>query len=258
MSLASTFERLIPVLGEPEFNSALLESLQSLAGVAYCTLFDFVGFHSAPRTLMADGDCISNDARSYLDGLYSSKLFERDPLYRLAKFKRGTLAPVVYRIGRNDVDTLYRKELYERMELHEKAAILIPGKLSYYCLNMYRLQKGGDYEIETFRKLQDVAPMLSSLVQKHAELLELGSPVFDLDSVTVRLRRLCHSLLTPREIEVCARIVCGYSSEAIALDLGVSVNTVFTHRRRAYESLGIGTQNQLFAIFYENRYPFAN
>ena len=255
---APPFDRLIPALGEPQFGAAFVEMLRSLAGVAFCTLFDFAGFRSAPQTLLADGDSLSSEARSYLDTIYSSKLFERDPLYRLAKHKRAKLPPVVYRISRNDLDPLYRKEVFERADILEKAAILIAGKKSFYCLNMYRMQEGGDYEAETFRKIQNAAPILSSLVQKHAELLDLGSPVFNLETVTARLSRICHNRLTAREIEVCARIVCGYSSEAIALDLNVSVNTVYTHRRHAYENLGIGTQNQLFAIFFENRPPRVN
>lgn len=257
MTFAPAFDRLIPALGEPEFGTLFVEMLQSLAGVAYCTLFDFAKFRSHPRTVLADGDSLSSDARSYLDALYSSTLFERDPLYRLAKFKRGAVAPVVYHIRRNDLDPLYREKVFERANFLEKAAILIRGKRSFYCLNMYRMQKGGGYETATFRRIQNAAPFLSSLVQKHAELLELGSPVFDLDTVTARLHRVCQHRLTAREIEVCARIVCGYSSTAIALDLDVSVNTVYTHRRHAYERLGIGTQNQLFAIVYQNRLPAA-
>ena len=54
--------------------------------------------------------------------------------------------------------------------------------------------------------------------------------------------------LTPRERDVCQRIVMGFNSEAIACELGVSLNTVLTYRRRAYERLGISAQNELFAI----------
>ncbi len=48
-----------------------------------------------------------------------------------------------------------------------------------------------------------------------------------------------------RETEVCAAIVQGMTSEAIALKLGISVNTVLTYRKRAYMRLGISCQNEL-------------
>ncbi len=47
---------------------------------------------------------------------------------------------------------------------------------------------------------------------------------------------------------VLARIVCGMTSEGIALDLGIGVNSVLTYRKRAYAKLRIGSQNALFAL----------
>ena len=40
------------------------------------------------------------------------------------------------------------------------------------------------------------------------------------------------------------------SSEAIALTLGISVNTVLTYRKRAYTRLGICSQNELVRFIY--------
>jgi DNA-binding CsgD family transcriptional regulator len=54
--------------------------------------------------------------------------------------------------------------------------------------------------------------------------------------------------LTGREKEVCLRILSGYSSEAISADLGVSIHSTLTYRRRAYDKLSISSQNELFAI----------
>jgi DNA-binding CsgD family transcriptional regulator len=56
--------------------------------------------------------------------------------------------------------------------------------------------------------------------------------------------------LSPREAEVCAHIVLGYSTLAIGLNLGVSVNTVATHRKRAYLKLGVCSQNVLFERYF--------
>ena len=53
------------------------------------------------------------------------------------------------------------------------------------------------------------------------------------------------SQLTAREADVCARIILGLSTTAIALELGGTKNTI---RRRAYERLGICSQNELFEL----------
>ncbi len=52
-----------------------------------------------------------------------------------------------------------------------------------------------------------------------------------------RLARELWETLTPREQQVCERIVSGSSNKAIAADLGISVRTVETHRARIMEKL---------------------
>jgi len=54
--------------------------------------------------------------------------------------------------------------------------------------------------------------------------------------------------LTEREASVCSGIVLGMTSEGIALDLGISVNTVRTYRKRAYARLKISSENELIKL----------
>jgi len=58
--------------------------------------------------------------------------------------------------------------------------------------------------------------------------------------------------LTQREADVCAAIALGYTTLGIGLNLGISVNTVATHRKRAYAKLGISCQNELFARYFDS------
>ena len=60
--------------------------------------------------------------------------------------------------------------------------------------------------------------------------------------------RLLEPNMPKRETEVCAAITLGMTSEAIALNLGISVNTVLTYRKRAYARLGISCQNELLRL----------
>ena len=65
--------------------------------------------------------------------------------------------------------------------------------------------------------------------------------------LTRRLRQVMPHL-TRRELDVCVGIMQGKSSEAIALALGISVNTVLTYRKRAYARLGISSHNELMRL----------
>ena len=54
--------------------------------------------------------------------------------------------------------------------------------------------------------------------------------------------------LTPRELDVCARLLVGMTQDGIASDLSLSVPTVKTYRNRAFSRLGIHFRNELFAL----------
>jgi DNA-binding CsgD family transcriptional regulator len=58
--------------------------------------------------------------------------------------------------------------------------------------------------------------------------------------------------LTPREAEVCASIVLGSKVTGTSSKLNISTHTVATHRKRAYSKLGIGSQNELFARYFDS------
>ena len=57
---------------------------------------------------------------------------------------------------------------------------------------------------------------------------------------------LIFGCLTQRERAVCARTMVGMTAEAIALELGISITSVLTYRRRAYERYRITHSNQFF------------
>ena len=113
----------------------------------------------------------------------------------------------------------------------------------------------------TTAALDDVANQLSNWSYLHLSFMETEPTQTELEvmmhvELTGRnrvqiLRRALAARalpLTDREQDVCARIVAGYSSEAIALDLGLAASSVATYRKRAYAKLGICSQHDLFAL----------
>ncbi|MEH6632695.1 MAG: helix-turn-helix transcriptional regulator [Halopseudomonas aestusnigri] len=59
------------------------------------------------------------------------------------------------------------------------------------------------------------------------------------------------SVLSNREREVIGLILKGHSSESIGLILGISITTVKTHRKTAYQKLKISTQAELMSLYLE-------
>jgi DNA-binding CsgD family transcriptional regulator len=92
-----------------------------------------------------------------------------------------------------------------------------------------------------------VAPLVSAAVARHCQAdAASADPAVKLEALFASREPLAS--LTAREKEVCLRILSGYSSETIAADLGIGLNSAFTYRKRAYQKLGIASQNELFGI----------
>ena len=58
--------------------------------------------------------------------------------------------------------------------------------------------------------------------------------------------------LTAREIEVVRLSLSGFSTRAIAERLAISFETVRAHKKHVYAKLGVSSQSELFALFYEH------
>ena len=54
--------------------------------------------------------------------------------------------------------------------------------------------------------------------------------------------------LTPREEQIVVLTACGLDSPALARELGVSDNTVRTHKRNAYKKLGAHSKQDVLAM----------
>jgi DNA-binding CsgD family transcriptional regulator len=67
------------------------------------------------------------------------------------------------------------------------------------------------------------------------------------DTLDGALRHLATGALSRREFETLRLVAEGLSAEAIAARLGVGRETVKTHKKRAYQKLGIGSRTDLFA-----------
>ncbi|TKW76868.1 MAG: hypothetical protein DI543_18695, partial [Bradyrhizobium icense] len=99
------------------------------------------------------------------------------------------------------------------------------------------------------RATVNLVPVLLDQIEDYVRQFDRG----EMRDPLLRLKALFASAapfaaLTGREKEVCLRILSGFSSEAIAAELGISLHSALTYRKRAYEKLGISAQNELFGM----------
>lgn len=152
----------------------------------------------------------------------------------------------------------HREAIYLRHGVLERlSAVRREGDGSVFAVNLYHhIHQGsfGDGELQAFAA---AAPLLLASVQRHLELKQADSSEGVSGGVPpgplrTALRARCEAL-TERELDVCERLLRGWTYDGIAADLGLTTATVKTYRARAFERLGLHFKSELFAAFLPRR-----
>lgn len=238
---------LVESLGGAAFDRALADLLTAAAGFQQVIVF------AVPRE--GEARCLYGWHRSApglaaaLSQRYVEGRFDRlDPTLRT--LRRITGQPRKLRLLRRDDidDDAYRRHFFDRPDLDRKVSILNEDSAEGLYLNVYKRAGDADFSDREVGNLAGLAGLVCKSILRHRALARNHAPTPPDPETLRRLLSAQAPTLSAREAEVCARIVAGYSSEAIALDLRVTGNSVATYRKRAYAKLGISSQHELFAL----------
>jgi DNA-binding NarL/FixJ family response regulator len=120
--------------------------------------------------------------------------------------------------------------------------------VGHVALSVLHSVDRADFAEDAIANLEALASPLLSILGKHASALwqrrQLLESLSSLEAIE-RCVATAPSALPRREAQVCSLILYGRSSLGIALELGVSEETVMTYRKRVYHRLNIGTQREL-------------
>jgi DNA-binding CsgD family transcriptional regulator len=232
-------------IGRPEFAQSLIATLRRVAGVGHCMVFSFAGERSA-RCLLDIGNI---PIGAELGAAYSDHFHladpNRDAIFREQAVGTSVVLPVFARRMYGD---RYRKIFFEDSGIVDKlAAAVWVGQTCFY-VNFYRTTSQGRFASDENERLRAVAPAVSAAVARHFQHEPVSQEDPDRTLEALFASGAPFARLTGREKAVCLRIVSGLSSEAISADLGISLHSTLTYRKRAYEKLDISSQNELFAI----------
>jgi DNA-binding CsgD family transcriptional regulator len=232
-------------IGRASFPQVLMNTLRRIAGVGHCMVFTFEGERSA-RCLLDIGNIPTGPN---LGSAYSEHFHFADP-NRDAIFEDRTNSTTIIlpTFARRMYSANYLKLFFEESAIIDKFATAIWVDRTCFYVNLYRTTSQGRFDLKQIANLTRIASTVGGAVARH---FQDGSPTDHdpfrrLEAVFSTSDRLIR--LTSREKEVCMRILSGFSSEAISAHLGISVHSTFTYRKRAYEKLGISSQNELFGL----------
>jgi DNA-binding CsgD family transcriptional regulator len=230
-------------IGRPDFPNVLIDTLRGQAGVGHCMVFALSRAGAAHCLLDAGNIPIGAD----LGAAYAGQFHESDP-NRDALFEgEGSARPIMLpSFAPRMYGARYRKIFFNDSNIVDKCATAIWTGDTCFYLNFYRITAQGRFGDAERARLQAIAPAIGASVARHFEQAATATPEQNLAALFATRAPL--SALTPREQEVCRHILLGLSSEAISHALGISLHSTLTYRKRAYERLGISSQNELFAI----------
>jgi len=237
--------RLIELCGTPRFEEALFEAARETATCEHVTAFAFTS-STEPRILVAANTSARPVARQ-VGRKYVRDYWTFDPARKAETAHAAKAGPFAIRILADDIECgPYRQDCYTAVGLNDRISLVGTRNGETLRLNFYKSLRNGRFEGEEISHIFGAAELLMSLLAKH----DAAMPVHG-DDEAARFRRRLQMFAKPlprRELEVCTLIAAGMSSEGIGLELGISLNTVLTHRKRAYARLGISSQNELLRL----------
>ncbi|MBL8271792.1 LuxR family transcriptional regulator [Steroidobacter sp.] len=250
--------RLARELGKREFEAELMALLNLVLPIDHCVVFTYSG--EQVGHLFTQGKMPAERAAALADD-YIKQYHSRDPLFSTLSGADAPGGEVPLDMSRA-YDQDYRTHFFDPNGLVDKMSAVGRVKEGSVLCNFYRMRGSGSYSADERERLHRILPLLTALIAAHYRLarntVTTASGRKDPRSVT---RSLVHTIigkrlapfdrLTQRECEVCERIILGYTSVGIALDLHIGESSVLTYRKRAYEKLGIATLNELFALCIE-------
>ena len=227
-------------IGRPDFPEVLIETLRRQADVGHCMVFALSRAGAAHCLLDAGNIPIGAE----LGAAYAGQFHESDP-NRDAMFEgEGGASIMLPAFAPRMYGVRYRKIFFQDSGIVDKCATAIWVDDTCFYVNFYRIAAQGRFSDAQRERLRAIAPAIGASVARHFQ----RSATPDQSLATLFATRAPLADLTPREREVCRRILEGFSSEAISQALGISLHSTLTYRKRAYGRLGISSQSELFAI----------
>ena len=145
----------------------------------------------------------------------------------------------------------HRDQIYRRHGILERLSVVSLDQQGALAMNLYRFRKTGAFAEREVDAASYLADFLLRCVGKHLAVHALVTEAASRQASTARsqLKDQC-AKLTPRELDVCERLLRGWTYDGIAQDMGISVASAKTYRARAFDRLGIHFRNQLFTLVH--------
>lgn len=254
--LFSTLAQLVgrPVLSDREVGNAFRDTMAAFMTFDHVVVFAYSG---SARPIDLYSTFSPSDYHVFVT-LYQDGPYLLDPFFRAASLRQSG----VFRMQELAPDRFYSSEYfrsyYEKTGLAEELGFFVPVENgATIVLSLMRKARTGSFSNRDLSQLQAAHPFVSALVRHGwndcAGRFAPDAPKPETATAPSEVAtRVWSSLnLTARETAIIEKVLQGFSSESIGLEMGIATGTVKVHRRNIYRKLGISSQTQLLSLYLD-------
>lgn len=252
----ATIAAVIEHLGKPAFATRLLDLSHAVVDAGSMCAYRLS--RDAGPALYCSASREATDRTGSCWRIYRDDLYRADETFATAFVETAGGALAVGHLTATDVRYApHRKRIYQDHALLDRltvAAREADGAL--LAVNFYRHRHQGHFSDAQLAAFETIASPVLAAVRRDHELRVASTALGDLADgskperiASFETRLAVHEpRLTPRERAVCARLLIGMLYEGIAHDLDISLASVKTYRKRAFERLDIHFRSELYGI----------
>lgn len=238
--------RLSIALGSTEFGYELARLMDARIGAEHIMCLAYTE-REGLQCLLNSGSVRGQWGQSLKD-LYMQKYFRLDPNLEIVITPRQLRQPSVLAFDRQRLPSAqYRSVFWSRSPFSDKCSLVFSdGAISLYC-NFYRTTARTAFNDDDRQQVYALGGMVSGMLMAHFRLLAVSACPLAPEMPAPPAPDVPE--LSAREKVVLSLVLVGQTNEAMALDQGVSINTIKTYRKRLYRKLGVSTLNELHARY---------
>lgn len=226
---------LIGCIGDANFAHDALAQINRFMPIAWWSVFQL--HRDLPPSMPLTASFQSPDGTLDSWQAYRKSLYLRDETFMEAREKASGSQQVLVHWNAREIPRAHRERIYSKHALRERLSLVCEAEGAWLAVNLYRKEDQPNFSDDEIDAADSACALILSSVQRHLALDPGAS-----------LAASALSSLTPREREVCERMLKGWTHEGISADLQLSPATVKTYRDRAFDKLGIHHRNELFAL----------
>lgn len=238
-------------LGAPGFASALFDTLALVGPVKASTVYLYPreGLPSAWYECDGPGPWLpEGNVRRYLSGFYLLDPFYEASIENVHSgcYALSDVAPDHFKLSE------YYLAFYRHSHLEDEINYIL--QLNEDLSLAVSLAFTDELDDEARARFKCISPWILAVLAKHFDGYQgRGGRVEKVweQRVHAALSNFGSSVLTERECRIAQLILRGHSTRSLAERLGVSEDTIKSHRKHVYAKLDIGTQSELFSLFID-------